>query len=137
MGRMSRCGFLSHCNRVNRCVELRLGLLLHGGVYGHSLCSVANMIVVFDDVVDFSSICSKNLESFFILCGCVVFNVVFLDALVNCRNGCVSKLVDHGRSVCSLLHTGCVLCDVTLLVPAVLVVPNVIAKGMSMLNYVT
>lgn len=136
MGAMSRCHFLRHFKRMNRCVHLRLGVLLHGGHYGTSLQSMTVLMVVFSVVLDFDDACSR-VGDFIRMCSFLKFNVIVLVRLVKFRKGCVSKLVAHGRSVGDLLATGCCVCDLTRVVPLVLLVPTFIVKGTDLLNTIT
>lgn len=138
VGRISRCEFFRHCKRINRCVELRLGVLLHGHHYGDSLHDITVIIMTFSYTLDFSDICSKHLvASFVYMCGFTMFKVVVLSRVVSFRNGCVSKLVSHGRSVVDLLGTGCCVCDVNRVVPFLLVIPTVVVGGLALLKTFT
>ncbi len=135
---MSRCGFLSHFNRINRCVHLRVGLLAHGGIPHTRFCVNFTVVLVFDTLLTFASICSNSFVHCFVaICGFTILNILILDRAVDCRNGCLSKLVDHGRSVLGLLHTGCCIRYTLLYVPLIVVVLPVARNGVSLLYTLT
>lgn len=134
VGRMSRCGFLSHCNSMNRCLHLRLGLYFHGGAMGARFHVKFVVVLTFSTLVTFASICSKaKVVGFVYVCGFTVLDVVALKRIVSFRNGCLSNLVDHGRSVCGLLHTGCCLGYVVIFVPFLVVVVPMTGNGVPFL----